>query len=332
MQTEHPHAQNRGIKKLQVRSPLIVPSFSSRGVPCLAQIHAEMKYRLYGVCLISASDLSKGIIPADAIDISNITILDSGVYESNDKANFANLRQASPSDSDWSRNQYHETLCSIDRQANIIVVNFDQPGSIEEQIENATADFDHIPDITSDFLVKPANFEEIVNIPKLSNYTSQLNRFDIIGVAADEIGNSFIQRCSAIVMLRDILTIGGLDNPIHIFGAINPNEVFAYFFCGADIFDGLTWLRQAYRQRGIITMIEASTEEMKWNLPDQELYISEWTNNLRFLHCMQEEMRRYITTGDLANLSEKFPAASKAAHIADIAGAEIRQGGKRNGR
>ena len=71
MQIEYPHAQSRSIEKLQVKTPLIVPSFSSRGFPSVGSIYAEMKNRLYGVCLVSASDLANGFIPADAIDLSN---------------------------------------------------------------------------------------------------------------------------------------------------------------------------------------------------------------------------------------------------------------------
>lgn len=325
MQIEPPHAQSRSIKKLQVRTPLVVPSFSSRGFPELSSIHDEMKHRLYGVCLVSALDLASGLIPTDAIDISNITVLDSGVYESSNQTTLASLRHTIPSSTNWSRNQYHEILRNVDCYANIVAVNFDQHGSIIEQIENAAIDFSHIPEAASDFLVKPATTEEIVNIPKLSKYVQQLSQFDIIGVTADEIGNSLIQRCSAIVMLRDILTVAGLDNPIHIFGAINPYEVFSYFFCGADIFDGLTWLRQAYRKQGIITMEEVATEEMKWKISDYELRINEWTNNLRYLYRMQEAMRLYSESGNLENLLKEFPVVSKTAHIADMAGTEIHQ-------
>ena len=325
MQIEYPHAQSRSIEKLQVKTPLIVPSFSSLGFPSVGSIYAEMKHRLYGVCLVSASDLANGFIPADAIDLSNITILDSGVYECNNQTTFANLRQEKPN-TNWSRNQYHETLQGVDCQANVVIVNFDHFGDINEQIESASVDFSHISSVASDFLVKPAAIEEIINIPKLSKYTQQLRQFDIIGVTADEIGNSFIKRCSAIVMLRDILTVAGLDNPIHVFGAISPYEVFSYFFCGADIFDGLNWLRQVYRKHRIITMQEAATEATKWNFPDQELRINEWTNNLRYLHRMQEVMRLYSETRNLENLFKEFPIASKTARIAEIAGAEFHQG------
>ena len=93
MQIEYPHAQSRSIEKLQVKTPLIVPSFSSRGFPSVWSIYAEMKHRLYGVCLVSASDLANGFIPTDAIDISNITILDSGVYECDNQTTFVGLRQ-----------------------------------------------------------------------------------------------------------------------------------------------------------------------------------------------------------------------------------------------
>ena len=125
-------------------------------------------------------------------------------------------------------------------------------------------------------------------------------------------------------MLRDLLNDVSMDTPIHVFGAINPSEVLTYFFCGADIFDGLNWLRLAFRAHGSIPIDEAVMEDLKWNLTDQDLLTSEWTSNLGFLYRLQEAMQRYATNGDLESLVEEFPIARQSARMAEIAGAEIR--------
>ena len=84
-------------------------------------------------------------------------------------------------------------------------------------------------------------------------------------------GDSLVKRCSAVVMLRDAMGDAGLDAPIHIFGAINPMEVLTYFFCGADVFDGLNWLRLAFRKHGSIAIEEAAFEGQNSNLDDCDL-------------------------------------------------------------
>ena len=267
-----------------------------------------MKGKLYGVCLISASDIAKGLIPSDAVSTTNLVVVDSGCYEEQEG---------------WSVGEYHEILQGIDTEANVIAVNFDRHGSIDDQIQSASEDFVHAPSAASDFLIKPTSKEEIVNIAQMRKYPLELSQFNAIGVAAREIGSSFLRRCQSVIMLRDILNEVGLDTPIHVFGAITPPELFTYFLCGADIFDGLNWLRFAYRKQGLLTMTHAATEDMKWNKHDYELKIEERTNNLRFLYNMQESMRQYCKTHDLSEIVCQFPIASDAIRIAEIAGAEI---------
>lgn len=286
----------------------------------MESIYAEMRYKLYGVCLISAWDLAKGYIPASAVSDTNVVIIDSGGYEANvgwatDASNMC-----------WSDVRYRQILTNIDDEANVVAVNYDRWATLEEQIKGAMEDVSCAPGAASDFLIKPTSTREIVNIPRLCHSAGELNRFDILGIAAREIGNSFIARCRSIVMLRDILGDAGLDIPIHVFGAISPAEVLTYFFCGADIFDGLNWLRYAYRKSGILPMEEAVLEDMKWNQNDYDLHLDEWTNNLTFLYRLQQAMRHSAATATIADLCREFPVASEAARIAEIAGAEVPKG------
>ena len=125
-------------------------------------------------------------------------------------------------------------------------------------------------------------------------------------------------------MLRDMLTQAGLCTPIHVFGAINPYEVLAYFFCGADVFDGLNWLRCSFGKYGSTAIGETATDSFRWNMTDAELQTQAWTNNLRLLFRLQEEIRCFGAGGDFESLAAQFPPARQAAYIAELAGAEIR--------
>ena len=322
LRVEPSHARGRMIKKIEVPTPLVVPSFSSRGFSEVLDIYNEMKYRLYGVCLVSASDIAENRISEDVTDATNLVIIDSGLFENGQETSDTTFN-ALPPRNVWPRSRYHETLRRIGNRTNTVMVNYDQRTSVEKQIKGATEDFACVPDAASDFLIKPATLDVTVNVPAIAHYTPDIRRFDIVGVTACETGYSFLNRCSAIVTLRDILSKSSMETPIHVFGAISPCEILTYFFCGADIFDGLNWLRMAYRDHGIISLEDAAIEEMKWNRKDHDLLLGEWTNNLRVLYHLQESMRRYADSGSIDGLISEFPLASKCAHVAEISGAEI---------
>ena len=79
----------------------------------------------------------------------------------------------------------------------------------------------------------------------------------------------------------------GLVLPIHVFGAITPQEILAYFFCGADVLDGLNWLRLLFREDGPIPIEAAAFEGTNAGLTDWELHTAGWTANLRILYRLQ---------------------------------------------
>ncbi len=325
MEVEVPHARVRDIRKLEVPTPLIVPSFSSRGFPHISDIWQEFRHKLYGVCLVSTFDIAGGRIPKDVADTIDVAMFDSGTYEVNGEEIESGALQHTSSVVNWTRAQYQEILGMIDHRGNAILVNFDHFGSLEEQIRKASEDFSLAPFAASDFLIKPTTPSAWINLPRLGQYDEELRRFDIIGITAREAGESLLKRCSTIVMLRDLLDEANLAVPIHVFGAISPYEVLTYFFCGGDIFDGLNWLRWAFQDYGSVPIKESAIWDMKWNLTDQDLEISEWTRNLSLLFRLQEALQGYATVGDFEALVEEFPIARQAANVAELAGAEIRR-------
>ena len=140
------HARPRLIKKVETQTPLIVPSFSSRGFPHVAEIFEELKGHLFGVCLISASDLSEGLMPPDSAAAANVVVVDSGRYEHDNSAFDYSECSIPPSTSEWSRPMYHMTIRAVSNDvANGIVVNYDRCADMEVQIESANEDFIHVP-------------------------------------------------------------------------------------------------------------------------------------------------------------------------------------------
>ncbi len=325
MQDEQPHCQSRRIEKVDVSTPLIVPSFSSCGFPHVADIYDLMKDKLYGVCLVSALDIASSRIPIDVTDEVNLVLLDSGMYEARNTES-RQIDDCLPDASgDWVRHKYLEMAGCIDPSANVILVNYDGVESVKQQIRQASEDFSQAPHAASDFLVKPESPAQLINVARLAQHTDKLEGFNIVGITAREAGDSLAQRCSTIVMLRDVLDDAGLNLPIHVFGAITPLEVLTYSFCGADIFDGLSWLRLRFSDNGSTTIEDAAFDVGMSNLTDFELRAREWLSNLRRLYRLQESLRRYSLSKDLDELAQQFPSARKAARIAELAGAVIVQ-------
>ena len=325
MHDERPHCETRRVEKLGVGTPLIVPSFSSCGFPHVSDIYALMKDQLYGVCLVSALDIASSRIPSDVTDEVNLVLIDSGMYEARHAASQRIDNSLLDTNGDWVRQWYLEVAGCIDPGANVILVNYDGFESVDQQIRQASEDFSHAPNAASDFLVKPEYPAQLINVARLAQHTDELEQFSVVGITAREAGDSLAQRCSTIVMLRDALDEAGLNLPIHVFGAITPLEVLTYSFCGADIFDGLNWLRLRFSDDGSAAIEDTAFDVGMSNLTDFELRAKEWLNNLRRLYRLQESLRRYSLSKDLDGLAQEFPSARKAARIAELAGAVVVQ-------
>ena len=192
-----------------------------------------------------------------------------------------------------------------------------------QQIKHAVEDFSHAPHAASDFLVKPEFPSQLVNVARLATHSEELKQFNIVGMTAEEAGDSLKKRCRMVVMLRNALLDAGLDLPIHVFGALKPIEVLAYFLCGADVFDGLSWLRFSFNGNGSTPIEEAAFDDEKADLAAFELRIAEGRANLGVLYRLQTSMNRYCTTRNLGDLTRDFPLASRAARVAELAGAVI---------
>ena len=323
MLNDAPHAQSRAIARLEVPTPLLVPSFSSLGFPEVKSIYEVLKHRLYGVCLISAWDLARGSLPDEALTDTDVVFLDSGGYEETGHLALCEQNDRSSLETVWSESAYRGTISSIPDHSNAVVVSFDRATELEHQIEGALQDLGQAQNLALDFLIKPEATGQMVNIPRLSKFTTALENFSAVGVTARETSDSLLGRCRSITMLRNILSEAELNVPIHVFGAITPAEVLAYFFSGADIFDGLNWLRLSFASNSLTLIENLAFEESNWSLDDDDILLGEWSRNLAYMYQLQESMRRFAGSGDLESLVEIFPIAETAARVAHIAGANL---------
>lgn len=323
MLTDHFHSGRRSIAQIGVETPLLVPSFSSRGFPELASLYRELRNDLYGVCLVSAFDVSTQLIDSDLADIADLILLDSGVYETKPFAVAADGYHPSPSHGAWERSDYRAYLPAVEPSANVLAVSFDHYGPIEQQIDLASEDFSYAPSAASDFLVKPVSSELLLESCAIGASAGALSRFNVLGVTERELGSSLLDRCRALIALRTALTEAGANTPIHVFGTITPGAVLSYFFSGADIFDGLNWLRFVYDGPGLRPISEAALDDGEWEQADGLRFLRQSRQNLRFLRQLQDAMRLYCSSGDLGALIRSFPVAEAAARVAVAAGSRL---------
>jgi hypothetical protein len=177
---------------------------------------------------------------------------------------------------------------------NVVAVSFDTYAPIQEQIAAARDDVLVAPSAASDFLVKPTQRGQLLDIENIASVTSAFAEFDIIGVTEKELGDSIVEKCRALLMLRNVLLAAGLDPPIHVFGTITPGAMLAYLLCGADIFDGLNWLRYDYSRYGLASIAELRIDDPYWAEPDRVRFPATWRRNLLRLHRIQEIMRALV--------------------------------------
>lgn len=299
--------KQRIISRIGVSTPLLVPSFSSKGFPNIGDLHDWCKCDLTEISLVSAYDLYFKHISLENIYCSETVIIDSGGYEASDHYDLGESCEFYYSPQKWSLSQYIEVLQEIDPLSNLIIVNFDnfsaKSKSYQEQIEEALELFNLNPKYCSDLLIKPEKNGALLDIEEITK-VSGIGQFDIIGFTEKELGLSLFERCRNIARMRIALTSKGLFTPIHIFGALDPWSVSMYYLCGADIFDSLSWLRYAFASNGCSMYMNnhVFTSNGDWEEDEQSLRLKTYIGNMRYLREFSKNLANLAGIDDLQEL------------------------------
>lgn len=281
--------QRRKLNTHDIVTPLLIPSFSSKGFPNLNDIWQYMNPYLPDVILLSCYDIHYGLI--EYSDVANLIILDSGGYETNIDIDLSSVDQSVHRPNQWDKGKYLDTLRGITTLNTCVAVSYDNPSiPFINQIEIAREDL--LGFVSVDFLLKPSN-GTVINLDELENNVSVLFPFDLIGITEKELGRSLIERLRIVAQLRTILSEYGLDTPIHVFGCLDPISVWLYFLCGADVFDGLSWLRYSFWQNIALYRNSWAILTERLNLSDQDLLYESYLNNLDLLKSNQRAMIQF---------------------------------------
>ena len=310
---------------LGISTPLLIPGLSSRAIgpmplrespdsdpemtPC-SIVHSEsLVHGIDESLLVSAYDIQHDLLIESAAFSSGfaqsrysqprVLVIDSGWYEKNGgppAGQFAgDLKKPLP----WKEADYLLTIDGLDEALRPIVVSWDHAGTYGEQILHAQEFFGARKSIASTLLLKPPSGLRFHRFEKLSEEdVGNLRAFDIIGVTEREIGESVLDRLVAISQLRQKLDSVQVPSPIHVFGGLDPLHTPLYFAAGAEVFDGLGWLRYAYREGVAMNRDAASLLDRQIRKRWMQTLNSVSLDNLDELRRLTDDLCRFVHKGD----------------------------------
>lgn len=287
------HCKQRKINKMDIETPILVPSFSSKGFKDIGEMHNYFKDYLLEASLVSAYDLHYGHIQHDKIYESEIVFIDSGGYERDKEHDLSDIYGDDYKPKVWNEKLHLAHIEKVEPLSRIVIINYDyiRRLPLELQIEKADNFFRQFPEFSSDFLCKPISENSVyINIDDYCNSINKVSSFSILGFTEKELGSSVIERCRNILRIRKALEQADLDIPIHIFGCLDPLNIMVYFISGADIFDGLSWLRFSFIH-GIPTYFNSyAIQNGLWKFDDLEVKALALMENLQYLSNMKNRM------------------------------------------
>ena len=312
----------RNVKSCGIDTPLIVPSFSSTVISNIAIVHERLKDQISNASLVSAYDIKNGHLNEKEIWCSDVVFIDSGNFERRELENRRNFPG-------WTVSDYGSTIVGLKPVTEYVIVNYDEEGPVDLQIDNAMKFFGNYTDCGHDFLCKPEKGTSLLNGQKLIENLTQVTAFDILGFTEKEIGKSILERCENILRIRIGLDKLNSEMPIHIFGCVDPFSVLLYFLCGADIFDGLNWLKDGYNDDLAIYQNNYSMLNTLWEQTDDSARSKTLALNLSKLGQTQVSMKQFARKHDINLLGNRDIPGNKdiirrrIAEIAAAAGIEI---------
>jgi hypothetical protein len=299
-----------------LRTPLLVPSFSSKGFGFgkggkseVGQLFKVAGEYLTDSVLLSAYDLHYNHVGRPRSIITAITFVDSGGYETSDfrdlSAAFVHASNPRP----WREELLRDVYNAWPDHIPAVFVAFDKPGPIRKQIDSAHKLLRRYPTQLHAILIKPGTKKSRrIAIGEIAAHASDLARFHMVGVTEKELGGSTLERMEAIARLRLSLDDADLRQiPIHVFGSLDPISVPLYFLAGAEVFDGLTWLRFGYESGLALYQYNCATRKFGIRYSDDQVKLLTLQSNLVELSELTSQMRRFLNDGDF----DKFGVNSR---------------------
>lgn len=311
-----------------LHTPLLVPSFSSKAFgfsrgtqPGILQVLDASREFITKTCLISAYDVYYEYIPApeDLAITVDLMFLDSGGYEVSEAQDLSAVNKPVHKPREWDSGKLETVVNNWPEGVPAVFVSYDHSNErkpLAEQLRGAKEFSQRHPGHLHSFLLKPQTKEEQTLesvLQVLSEHVRDLTGFHLLGVTEKELGNSILERMVRIAKLRQVLDAAGLSIPIHVFGALDPLSVSLYFVAGAEIFDGLTWVRYAYNGGQCVYIHNNGALTYSIEISDDEVRVRTIADNIRYLEQLERSLRRLGETRDWNQLGSHREFVQNAA-------------------
>jgi len=295
-----------------ITTPLLVPSFSSKGFGAgragakeVGKLLDVSKEQLTDAMLISAYDLHYGHIRTPRSAVANITFVDSGGYETSQYQDLSSTFIQESKPRAWDERRLKRVYDRWPNYVPAVFVSYDRRGAVRRQGRRAVALLSEFSQHLHAFLVKPRTKKDrFISLDDVIANLDLIGRFQLLGVTEKELGSSMIERMENISRLRLALDDAGLGRVvIHVFGGLDPITVPLYFLAGAEIFDGLTWLRFGYHDGAALYRQNSAVRRYGVHQSDDQVKLLSLRQNLIHLSELTMQLRRFLTDCDFAKLT-----------------------------
>lgn len=313
---------------VEVKTPLLIPGISSKGFRRRGNRSEARSYLkvaeplLEESLLISAYDIYYKYVPAITRKEYGIRLLfiDSGGYETAEDHDFSAVLKHDCTVKEWDVLKLKEVFMKCPKTSPAVLVSYDHGAhrvSLRRQIENAHKLFCHFPDHLHEFLIKPERtWKGYLKCDCVCQKVGDLKDFHIVGVTEKELGKSTLERMKNIATIRSAMDAKGIDAPLHVFGSLDPITTCLYFLAGAEIFDGLTWLRYGYCEGKAVyyqnyVLIDDSISIAE---TDEKVIAYMVLRNLSYLGNLRDRMTAYLLDGEFDKFETPICEKIQSAH------------------
>jgi hypothetical protein len=205
----------------------------------------------------------------------------------------------------WVQDYHQRVLSKWNYTPDTVLVSFDSPKAktnVSGQISRAKRLFASFPRANAECLIKTSSSKDsYVDVDEVIKHVHDLSVFDIIGFTEKELGDSTLRRMCNIARIRQGFNDAGLQLPIHVFGSLDTISTPLYFLAGADIFDGLTWLRYAFDEGNTIYKHNFGARRQGIRLEDFRVNGSVWNSNYYYMRTLKDDMLKFLVAHDYSS-------------------------------
>lgn len=308
------------LKGLEVgTTPMLVPSFSSKANIDIIKTLETMSETINGPVLISAYDVyyaknKNNNFPE--ITFPDLIFLDSGGYECLKDKDASEIGFYNPEPRKWDREMHFKIVQTWPKDIPTVVISYDHPSlreSTEKQIENSKNFFRGIDNVLKEILIKPETKGAIrINPDNIIQNLDLLSTFDILGFTEKELGYSIFDRMITIAKIRIEMERRDIRIPIHIFGSLDTITTPLYYFSGADIFDGLTWIRFSFNNGETLYSNSFLPKQHGIQSNMNVLHITNLNLNYNYILRLKMDLEKYQSTDSFVHFGQNSDFFKKA--------------------